>query len=570
MAIEANWLFLAISGGLLIPLLAGIGVGFPQFLKTLQWHWTHLRITWCGKSSVVLQRRICEIRERIAKQFLYIMVIAHIFALVLIQLCIACSWPMWISEATGWTILLSSILLQSSLLFPRFLQRQITLDLWFLIVTILAASHLSPWHAATEEVLHTSLQFILVLFWRMPALVMCNRISFLFLCNVIFLCLVLLRERESTDSSLSISLWIELMIFVTTFAFGLAMQSVLTQWVQMNINGDDAKEQCLTIHTLLRFMCDAIVTMDDEGCLVHHSPNLAALLSLDENLEGSKLLDFMTEFEAERALGLLDAFYETEESAQHRLVNAFHTRLIDKYGDKITTEVLVVKLNSSAGEQYVVGLREFNDGVADQSEVLSYRDDEQSEATAVTGPRGKRNSMTSMLSSMAPSQYSEVGSAHSQVSLIPPTCRQSFLVIDVSNSKVCAASAGFQEAVGMMLQDLFPAPSTIQLLKRLEKDADSTRDKGEHLPLTLFSFSEMPVRIDGRGGVMSGTMQVLQHTSGSVHVLIAMKTRFSSSFSRPSTTSRRLSTLSKQSNRKKAIYVKDELADISTDWPQSL
>lgn len=258
------------------------------------------RITWlCGKGNVVLRSMICEIRERIAKQFLYLMVILHILALVSIQLCIACSWPLWISEATGWTILLSSILLQSSLLFPRFLQRQITLDLWFLIVTSLAASHLSPWHAATEEVLHTSLQFILVLFWRMPALVMCNRISFLFLGNVIFLCLVPLRERESTDSSLSISLWIELMIFVTTFAFGLAMQSVLTLWAQMNITGDDAKEQCSTIHTLLRFMCDAVFTMDDEGCLVHHSPNLAALLYVDENLEGSKLMDFMTEFEAD-------------------------------------------------------------------------------------------------------------------------------------------------------------------------------------------------------------------------------------------------------------------------------
>ena len=247
----------------------------------------------------MLRSEICKIREMIAKQFLYLMVIAHMLALVSIQLCIACSWPLWISEATGWTILLGSILLQSSLFFPRFLQRPIILDLWFLIVTSLAASHLSPWHAATEEVLNTSLQFILVLFWRMPALVMCSRISFLFLGNVIFLCLVLLRERESTDSSLSISLWMELAIFATTIAFGLAIQSMLTLCAQINLIGDDAKEQWSTTHTLLRFMCDAIVTMDDQGCLVHHSPNLAALLSLDEDLEGSKLVDFMTEFEAD-------------------------------------------------------------------------------------------------------------------------------------------------------------------------------------------------------------------------------------------------------------------------------
>ena len=220
--------------------------------------------------------------------------------------------------------------------------------------------------------------------------------------------------------------------------------------------------------------------------------------------------------EAERALGLLDAFFEIEASAEHRLVNAFHTRLIDKYGETITTEVLVVRLSTSAGEQYIVGLREFNDDLGDQSEILSYRDD-QSEATAATGPRVKRNSMTSMLS-MPVSQYSEVGSTQSQVSVIPRTCRQTFLVVDVSNSKVCAASAGLQEAVDMMLQDIFPAPSTIQLLRRLQKDADSVLDKGEHLPLTLFSFSEMPLRVDGRGGVMSGTMQVLQHNSGNVHV----------------------------------------------------
>ena len=206
--------------------------------------------------------------------------------------------------------------------------------------------------------------------------------------------------------------------------------------------------------------------------------------------------------------GILDTFKETEVLASAadsaleqtgQLVNAFHTCLVDKYGYKIGIEALMIKHWSTQGEQYIIGLRE---SVDDFVCGVSSGDAEHTFLRSVSGGSCPESPLDPM-----------------DVPLIPSS-RQMFLVIDVDDAKVCAASAGLQEAVGVMLKDMFQTP-TVELLKRLQREANLAEANGEPLSLGLFSFTEMPVRMDGRDGrdgTMSGTMQVLQHVHGSAHV----------------------------------------------------
>ena len=176
-------------------------------------------------------------------------------------------------------------------------------------------------------------------------------------------------------------------------------------------------------------------------------------------------------------------------------MNAFHTCLLDKHGYKIGIEALVIK---HSNEQYFIGFR--------QSEEFG-----RSNYISQSSEQSELHSISSTLSAHA------TGSAES-VPINPSNFRQMFLLIDVEHETVCAASAGLQEAVGLMLQELFPSPSTILLLKRLQAEGDFAQKHRDPLSLNLFSFSEMPVKVDGKDSVIAGAMQVLQHICGSSHV----------------------------------------------------
>ena len=152
---------------------------------------------------------------------------------------------------------------------------------------------------------------MILLFFRIPALVMCNCISLVLLSNFAFLGLVVLRMSESQGmsgigiassshlSAISV-IWVELVIFVTTFSLSLAIRSMLMFCAQLKMEGDNAAAQCSTKSALLHFLCDAVVTTDSHCRLVNNSQSLAAFLSLwNQNLEGVSLLDFMSPLEAE-------------------------------------------------------------------------------------------------------------------------------------------------------------------------------------------------------------------------------------------------------------------------------
>ena len=223
----------------------------------------------------------------------------------MVQICLASSWPLWISEASAWTILVTCLVLTSGL-WEFHKKTAVTLKMWFVIFTILAASYLSPWHTSSEDVLPMS---IILLFFRIPALVMCNCISLVFLSNFAFLGLVIFRSESQGMSGIGIAssssfsaisvIWVELVIFVTTFSLSLAIRSMLMFCAQLKMNGDNAAAQCSTKSALLHFLCDAVVTTDSDCCLVKNSQSLAAFLSLgNQNVEGASLLDFMIPLEA--------------------------------------------------------------------------------------------------------------------------------------------------------------------------------------------------------------------------------------------------------------------------------
>eukprot|EP00435_Cladocopium_sp_Y103_P072465 s172_g40.t1 len=368
---------------------------------------------------------------------------------------------------------------------------------------------------------------IILLFYRIPALVMCNCISLIFLSNFAFLGLAIFRVSESQGmSSIGIAssssfsaisvIWVELVIFVTTLSLSLAIRSMLMYCAHLKMKGDNAAAQCSTKSALLHFLCDAVVTTDSDCCLVNNSESLAAFLSLgNQNVEGASLLDFMIPLEAKRMQGILNTFKETEVLASAsnsaleqtgQLVNAFHSCLPDKYGYKIGIEALMIKHWSTQGEQYIIGLRESGDEFGQSVQGVP-SDAEHSFLRSVSCVSGSTVPIDVPID------------VPMDVPIMPS--RQMFLVIDVDDAQVCAASAGLQEAVGVMLPDMFQTP-TVELLKRLQREAKLSEANGEPLgplSLSLFSFSDMPVRMDGRDGrdgTMSGTMQILQHIRGSL------------------------------------------------------
>ena len=226
-------------------------------------------------------------------------------------------------------------------------------------------------------------------------------------------------------------------------------------------------------------------------------------------MQANQLIDCsLRDIEAERTSQILETFGENDYGPD-LLVNAFHSRLLNRFGNYVSTEILVVKHEMSDKQQhFLVGLREFSDPTEDE---------ERSYFT-----RGRTPSMYSTVTpGESASQQHETGSVASHGSLntaIPTTCRQMFLDIDVVNGVVSGASAGLTDAINMSLKELFPVPHIDALLQRLEQQALATEANGEPLALALFSFQEMPMILPSGRGAVSGTMQVFKTSSGSIHV----------------------------------------------------
>lgn len=207
------------------------------------------------------------------------------------------------------------------------------------------------------------------------------------------------------------------------------------------------------------------------------------------------------------------------------MVNAFHTRLLNSFGNYVSTEVLMVMHEMSDKQQhFLVGLREFSDE--------SFEDERPQEILAA---RGRTPSIYSSLSPEMSMEHHETGSMLSQSTrntnpAIPNSYRQLFLDIDVGNSIVAGTSAGLTEALGMAVTELFP-PHFNALFKRLQKDAENSDKDGRDLAFTLFSFSDVPISLPSSSGSASGTMQVLKSNSGSAHVAqLALLARFPRAF----------------------------------------
>ena len=457
----------------------------------------------------------CHLRLEVAKQALNLTLLLHALGLLLIETALIFEGPMP-SEASCWIILVSFAAFNALSLcglcqaVPRASRRQ--LDLWFLVVTFSAVGHLFQ-----APLLETSLATLLCL--RLPALFLCGH-AWLLCSNG----LCVLAVHGSWD-----------LIVVEALAWAvLNACGGLLQWLLLRVEAVQAvATHGAAASSLLRFVCDAVVLTDEELTLLEPSPNLGAMLHLNDTLEGVNLMDLMTNVEGQRTTRLLDTFREQEEGS---LVNAFHTRLVNGFRNKVGVDVLMVKYMDCHRPRFFVGLREQDDGFLSDSEGAQAVAARRESLYSAVSEAGWAEPFLSFLPSFLWGFRSKEGRSKEGLKVdercerrevpdidsaqgsqgtvgttaIAPTCRQMFLEVDVAEGRVRAASAGLQEAVGMGISELFPAPHTAQLLQRLHQDAERTVKAEQPLAMTLYSFNEMPMSLGNVCGNISGTMQVMK------------------------------------------------------------
>ena len=116
----------------------------------------------------------------------------------------------WMTPTTTWTNLFSFGCSTLYVLLPCVL-RTSTLNWFYVFYMILALAFLSPWHTPAEHAY--SFSFILVLFMRLPFLLLCSRISLVLVMNLAFVVVMALRastERLGKYGSFNVVVWTEL------------------------------------------------------------------------------------------------------------------------------------------------------------------------------------------------------------------------------------------------------------------------------------------------------------------------------------------------------------------------
>lgn len=393
----------------------------------------------------------------------------------------------WMSPIFTWTNVLVFGCLTLYVLFPSLLNTR-TLNRFYMVGMILATTYLSPWHTGIDDMFDMAL--ILFVCCRLPAVILSSHTSLVFLCNLGFTFVTIYRASteemasEGTFASRYVILWTEFTMCAVTVAFSFALLSVLTRKAELQVQGLNAETHFTAASTLLGLMCDAVVELDSNFCLTEHSKALAAMLLKSSNIQGVSLMDFMPLDDADRAM---QHFRSLCGGAATVLAHAFHTRLVDSCSTKLETEVFQVKYTRMNGEQcHLVGLREFSDAKFGSAE-------RREDSTPCVDPQ------------VAESQAANVGDE-------PTDGRKhrSMLEIDMAQRSVVEASGHLGNCVGMSIEDVFPVSHTIQLLQRLQQEAESL-DEEETFVGKVYYFDDLPARLYPEGvQQISGMMQLIR------------------------------------------------------------
>ena len=190
-----------------------------------------------------------------------------------------------------------------------------------------------------------------------------------------------LTEQAVTDSKESSNTVVDSLVFNTSggsiiyeiwgyaaaISFGWLLNSFLTARVDRAIQDQITFAHLRAASSLLAFVCDAVVELDDEFHFTNHSPQLSQLLlrQMPTSLQGKHFLDLLaSDEERERVSGILKMRSESQaqEQVQHQVQTvAFNTHMLDSCGAKVGIECFQVCIEGSLSCAHLLGIRESTD-----------------------------------------------------------------------------------------------------------------------------------------------------------------------------------------------------------------
>jgi len=475
-------------------------------LWSLRWHREELK----SHQRLMLQE-LASARWSISRKLVAIQLGVVLSGLIGIQLRFALQMPSTVSMMFRWTMVANLAGISIGFCLPR-LQRS---DAWYIWTQVISMLYLLP--VVTSPGGTGRVSMILFALVRQPNTLVVSRIWPVLLCGLGHIMIILVRVstedfgQEYGGDFAAVS--IECLNLAVLAATSVAFRAYLKQKVELAIEGKNAMTQLNAASSLLQLTCDAVVELDASLCFTKDSRELAAMLIRQGSMEGVRFIDLMPETERAQAMLQLTSFRSTassgtsaaKESAQRMMrAHAFHTRMVDSCSTKLRTEVLQVMYTKRDGEIcHLVGLRDFTD----------------------TKPYSAASSLQpeDFLDSWGP-QSPSISASDDEGSAFHPHLRQTqFLDVDVERLQINSASAQLAEHTGASLSSVFPAPHTIQLFERMHSEGRVCLERGDALPLKVFSYEDMPVCLSRDcSESICGTMQLVQTQTG-INILLAFQ-----------------------------------------------
>lgn len=426
-----------------------------------------------------------------------------------------------------WTSFALLLLLSLTKLLP--ILRSSTLDVFYVLISILCVLFVSPWHIDKTFYLRYSL--IALAFIRMPTVLLASRISVVVACNVLALLNISLRvsfedlNAPELRMSAAIALGVEVMSFFGVISFGIFMNSLVRQRVESQLALDNMAEQLSAASSLLRLTCDAVIELDGKQRLTRHSPELATMLLIDRpgaTLEGRSLMEFMPPEETARGRDFLTKLIPSESDDPCEpciTAHAFHTRLVDSAASKMQVEVFQVRFDTDDGTIHsLVGLRDFTD-VTSLSGGNEHAQQDMLQATSFRHTELSIRSSGSELSPMRSTRSSQDSMMTAEDEVF--NSKLMTLEIDMEGMVLHAASSALSSWVGKSVTEVFPSPHTVLLLERLAAESCEREDASEQERHgRVLAFQELPVK-GAKISRITGTMRPMKNRYGRIHVLMA-------------------------------------------------
>ena len=290
---------------------------------------------------------------------------------LLVQMRVVFQLPATIQRAFCWTMVGTLAWMTMSLVLPQTTKH----DLWYVIYSCIMMLYLLPMNSSTRGT--TRVAPLLFTLFRLPAILIVDRIYLVFFSNLPFLAVISWRAAvEDFDLSYggrTAAIGMECLHIAVLVALAVALQDYLAGRVELEMESCNTATQLTAASSLLQLTCDAVVELDGDLRLTKHSKELSAMLlrdtsSLSASLKGVRFIDLVASSDTAAALSKLTNFRSRSCSSvisgasDGMGAHAFHTRLVDSCATKLQTEVLQVMYTKRDGSTcHLVGLRDFTD-----------------------------------------------------------------------------------------------------------------------------------------------------------------------------------------------------------------